>query len=149
MFFWLMRMLLSRKFQFFFPYLQDVWFRFIIGHLCCNNTSFCLDSHYNFQHQKVLQEDISAKIITLNKNLIAKFIAENFNSCIDEGEFFSELKHAGIVPIHKKKDKSDKSINRPVSIPPNYSKVYEKLIYNQLYQYFENILFPSHCRFRK
>ena len=36
--------------------------------------------------------------------------------------------------------KSDKS---------NYSKVYEKLIYNQLYQYFENILFPSQCGFRK
>ena len=31
----------------------------------------------------------------------------------------------------------------------NCSKVYEKLIYNQLYQYFENILFPSQCGFRK
>ena len=79
--------------------------------------------------------------------LIAKFIAENFNSCIDEGEFLSELKHTNIVPIHKKKDKSDKSNHRPVSILSNYSKVYEKLIYNQLYQYFENILFPSQCRF--
>ena len=27
--------------------------------------------------------------------------------------------------------------------------MYEKLIYNQLYQYFENILFPSHCGSRK
>ena len=44
-----------------------------------------------------------------------------------------------IVPIHKKKDKSDKINYRPVSILSNCSKVYEKLIYNQLYQYFENI----------
>ena len=47
------------------------------------------------------------------------------------------------------KDKSDKSNYKPVSILSNYSKVYEKLIYNQLYQYFENILFPSQCGFRK
>ena len=78
------------------------------------------------------QEDIPTKIIKLNIDLIAKFIAENFNSCIDEGEFPSELKHADIVSIHQKKDKSDKSNYRPVSILSNYSKVYEKLIYNQL-----------------
>ena len=33
------------------------------------------------------QEDIPTKIIKLDKDLIAKFIVENFNSCIDEGEF--------------------------------------------------------------
>ena len=95
------------------------------------------------------QKDIPTKIIKLNKDLIAMFIAENFSSYIDEGEFPSELKHADIVPIHKKKDKSDISNYRPVSILSNYSKVYEKLIYNQLYQYFKNILFPSQCGFRK
>ena len=93
------------------------------------------------------QEDILCKIIRLNKDLIAKFIAENCNSCIDEGEFPSELKHADIVQIHKKKAKSDKINYRPVSILSNYSKVYEKLLYNQLDQYFENILFPSQCGF--
>ena len=94
------------------------------------------------------QEDILIKI-KLKKDLIAKFLAENFNSCTDKGEFPSELKHANIVPIHKKKDKSDISNYRPVSILSNYSKVYENLIYNQLYQYFENILFTSQCEFRK
>ena len=54
------------------------------------------------------------KIIKLNKDLIAKFIAENVNFGIDEGEFPSELKHADIVPVHKKKDKRDKSNYRPV-----------------------------------
>ena len=54
------------------------------------------------------------KIIKLNKDLIAKFIPENVNFGIDEGEFPSELKHADIVPVHKKKDKSDKSNYRPV-----------------------------------
>ena len=32
----------------------------------------------------------------LNKDLIATFIAENFSSFSDEGEFLSELKHADL-----------------------------------------------------
>ena len=50
--------------------------------------------------------------------------------CIEEGEFPAELKHADIVPIHNKKDNSDKCNYRPLSILSNYSKVYEKLIHN-------------------
>ena len=95
------------------------------------------------------QEESTTRITKLNKDLIAKFVAENFNSCFNECEFPSELKHPDIVPIHKKKDKSDKCSYRPVSVLSNCSKVYENLIYNQFYQYFENILFPSHCEFRK
>ena len=97
--------------------------------------------------KSLANNNILTKIIKLNKNLIATFIAENFNSGIAEGEFPSEFKHANIVPNHKKDDKSDKSNYRPLSILSNYSKVYENLIYNQLYQYFENILFPSQCGF--
>ena len=70
------------------------------------------------------QEDITTNIIKLNQDLIANFIAKNFNSCIDEGEFPSELK-----------DKSDKSNYRPVNILSNYSKVYEELIYNLINLY--------------
>ena len=81
--------------------------------------------------------------------MIAKFITENFHSCNDKGEFPSQLKHTDIVSIHKKKDKSDKINYRPVSIVSHYSEVYEKLICNQLHQYFGNVLFPSECGFRK
>ena len=95
------------------------------------------------------QEDIPTKVIKLSEDMIGKFIAENFNSFIDESEFPSELKPADIVPIHKRQDKSDKNNYRPVIILSNYSKVYKKLIYNQLYHYFENILFPSQRGFRK
>ena len=45
--------------------------------------------------------------------------------------------------------KSDKTNYRPVSILPNHSKIYEKLIYNQLYYYFDEILLPSQCGFCK
>ena len=45
--------------------------------------------------------------------------------------------------------KSKKENYRPVSILSNLSKIYEKLMYSQLYEYFDNILFPSQCGFQK
>ena len=70
-----------------------------------------------------------ANIIKLNKDLISKIIAEVFYFCTDKVEFPSESKHADIVPIHRKKDKSDKNNYIPVSIFYDYCKMYEKLIY--------------------
>ena len=49
----------------------------------------------------------------------------------------------------QKKDESDKINYQPVSILPNTAKIYEKIIYNQLYEYFHDKLFPSQCGFRK
>ena len=48
-----------------------------------------------------------------------------------------------------KKDKSDKANYRLVTILPNISKLYEKMIYNQLYEYFHDKFFPSQCGFRE
>ena len=93
--------------------------------------------------------DIPTKIIKLNIDLFSSFICQNFNYCISIGKFPNELKHADVIPVHKKNDKSDKTNYRPVSILPNISKIYEKIIYNQLYEYFHDKLFPSQCGFRK
>ena len=100
------------------------------------------------------KDDIITKVIKINKDIFAGFITKDFNNCVDKGVFPDDLKHADVTPIHKKKDKSDKTnyackLIRPVSILPNISKIYEKLIYNQLYDYFEDILSPSQCGFLK
>ena len=63
--------------------------------------------------------------------------------------FSSELKHVDIVPVYKKKDKSDKTNYRPGGILFYCSKKYEKVLYNQVYQYFDNKFFPSQCKFKK
>ena len=59
------------------------------------------------------------------------------------------MKHADIVPIYKKNNKCKKENYRRVSVLSSLSKIYEKLMYNQLYEYFDNILLPSQCGFRK
>ena len=70
----------------------------------------------------------------MNKYIFASFIAKCFNICVDEAVFSDDFKYADVTPVHKKKDKSDKTNCRPVSILTNISEVYEKLIHNQLHE---------------
>ena len=55
----------------------------------------------------------------MNKDIFAGFIAKNFNNCVDKGVFPDDLKHAHVTPVHKKKDKSDKTNYKSVSILTN------------------------------
>ena len=98
-------------------------------------------------HKTCQLKDIPNKIIKMNSDIFANFICSHFNYYIDTGEFPQEFKNADIIPVHKKKEKSDKTNYRPVSILPNLSKIYGKLIYDQLYDYFDKILLPSQCEF--
>ena len=93
--------------------------------------------------------DTPTKNIKLNSDIFSNLIYKHFNCYIDKAEFPNDLKHTDIVPIYKKNNKCEKENYRPVSILSNFSKFYEKLMYNQLYEYFENILFPSQWGFRK
>ena len=93
--------------------------------------------------------DIPTKIIKNNGDIYAHYFCIYFNESIETGIFPDELKNADIIPVYKKKDKCLKENYRPVSILSNISKIFEKLIYNQLYEYFEAFLFPSQCGFRK
>ena len=67
----------------------------------------------------------------------SEFTFECLKNCINHsieetGIFPSSLKLGNITPIFKKDDPLDKSNYRPVSILPLLSKVYERIIYNQL-----------------
>ena len=60
-----------------------------------------------------------------------------FHNSMAAGTFAAQWKRANIVPIHKKKDKQIVSNYRPVSLLPIYSKIFEKLIFNELLNFFE------------
>ena len=93
--------------------------------------------------------DTPTKIIKLNSDIFSSFIHKHLNYCIAKGELPNDLKHTDIAPVYKKNNKCEKENYKPVSILLNLSKIYKKLMYNQLYDYFDNILFPSQCGFRK
>ena len=74
------------------------------------------------------------RIIELNKDLIAKIIAQKFNLCIKNCDFPSRLKHVNLE--WSSQIQSDKTNFKALSKLSNSSKLYEKLIYDQHYQYF-------------
>ena len=77
------------------------------------------------------------------------FLTNCINEAIKNKKFPDSLKLSNIVPVHKKKDATDKTNYRPVSILPLLSKVFEKVMYIQLYDYMENFLNQLLCGFRK
>ena len=56
-----------------------------------------------------------------------------FNLSIDTGVFPDQLKIARVSPVYKAGDSSDLSNYRPVSVLPCFSKIPERIIYNQLF----------------
>ena len=64
------------------------------------------------------KHSIPAKLIKSNKDIFSHFIYHNFNNSLFSSSFPSNLKAADILPINKKKDKSDIENYRPVSILP-------------------------------
>ena len=58
-----------------------------------------------------------------------------FRICLNHGKFPEELKKANVVPVFKKGDKQGVQNYRPVSLLPIYSKIFERIIYNNTYIY--------------
>ena len=67
-----------------------------------------------------------------------------FNQCLETGVFQSEWKKSNIVPIHKKGDKQMLQNYRPVSLLPICGKILERLVFNEMFEFFfENKLISS------
>ena len=52
-------------------------------------------------------------------------------------------------PVFKKNSSTDKENYKPVIILPNISKIYERCVYKQLYDYFGVTFSRNQCGFRK
>ena len=71
------------------------------------------------------------------------------NKTFNENKFPDTLKLSNIVPVFKKLDPTDKANFRPVMVLPLLSKVFEKIMCDQLYEYAETFLNKLLCGFRK
>ena len=65
---------------------------------------------------------------------------------IISGIFPLEWKIAKVIPIHKNNEKDELNNYRPISILSTISKVIERLIYNQLYEYLSKNELLSKCQ---
>lgn len=71
-------------------------------------------------------------------DMIAPYLAYIFNYCIGEGIFPNLMKHSKVVPLFKSGEKGDPGNFRPVSVLPVLSKVFEKVILNQVLSHFNS-----------
>ena len=93
--------------------------------------------------------DMSTNILKKIAAFFAKYIYDGINTSIRSSKFHNELKETDIVPVHKKKSKFSKENYRPISILPNISKVYERCLYDQISNFFEDVFSKYQCGFRK
>ena len=72
-------------------------------------------------------------------------------NCTDAGIFPQIFKTGKITPIFKKGNKELLENYRPVSVLPIFGKIFEKILYNRLYNFFtkENVLSKNQYGFRK
>ena len=71
-------------------------------------------------------------------NILIKPITIIMNQMLETGVFPDKLKVAKVIPLFKKGDPTLLTNYRPISLLPSLSKIFEKVIYQQLYAFFEN-----------
>ena len=94
---------------------------------------------------------ISTNLLKEISPIIAEPLSLIINQSLSTGIFPSKLKIAKVIPLHKKNEKDLLDNYRPISLLPSISKVFERIVYNQLYSYLTTIgiLFKSQYGFRK
>ena len=80
-------------------------------------------------------DNISSYFLKLALPFIENSLAFLFNTSIETSRFPDSWKVARVTPIFKDGDRADKSNYRPISVLPVISRLFEKLVTNQLYQY--------------
>ena len=95
-------------------------------------------------------DTIPPKLIKIGADIIAEPLTQAINCCLRQGIFPDNAKIASVVPVDKgKPDKYDVLNYRPVGILNTFSKIYEKVIKNQLVPYFDKYLSPFISAYRK
>ena len=101
------------------------------------------------------KEIISLKYSSIPVNIIKSnedlpyVLYNNFNNSISPCLFPEKLKLANVSPVYKKGGRNDKTNYRPINILPAISKIYEKLLFHQINNYFDRKLCKYQCGFRK
>ena len=117
-------------------------------------TENCVRKAFNELKSKETKDvdGLSTKLLKQLSGKLYKPIALIINQSLGTGIFPDKLKIAKVHPIHKGNDLDLNTLNnyRPISILPCISKIFERIIYNQLYEYFNShdLLYESQYGFR-
>ena len=90
-------------------------------------------------------DNVSIRMIQLCGKSIVKPLKYLFESSLTAGIFPEDWKKANIIPVHKKESKNClKNYRPPITLLPIFSKIFERLIFNALFNFFvQNQLFTD------
>ena len=94
-------------------------------------------------------DTIPLKIVIMLKDDISYSMQSIANMMIDQSTFSDQAKISSVTPTFKKDVKMDKTNYRPISVLPCLSNILEKVIFEQMADYFELIFSPYLSGFRK
>ena len=96
-------------------------------------------------------DDISSKLLKCIKETIATLISIIINQSLYTGIFPDKIKLAKILPLYKKGENEVIDNYRPISLLPSISKLFERIVFYQLYKYLDSndLLYKSQYGFRK
>ena len=77
-------------------------------------------------------------LLKATKNVICPFLTDCINCAIHKSAFPDKLKEADISSIFKKGEATLKENYRPLSVLPSTSKIYERLLKDQMIKFFDN-----------
>ena len=69
---------------------------------------------------------------------IAEILTYIFNKCLLYSRFASVWKKASVIPLHKKDSKDNVSNYRPVSLLSTVGKVFERIIFKHVFNFFRD-----------
>ena len=95
--------------------------------------------------------DIPNQLIKIAAEPLSVPFTQIYNQSIETGIVPNILKVSQVTPVYKNGHATDRANYRPISTLSSFSKVFEKLTYNQLYNFLEkySILYKYQFGFRK
>ena len=95
-------------------------------------------------------DQISIRMLKLCSNSICKPLEIIFNRCLETSTFPNDWKKGNVVPVFKKGDKQILKNYRPISLLPVCGKIFEKLIFNEMFKFFieNDLISPNQSGFK-
>ena len=96
-------------------------------------------------------DNIPSYFLKLATPYIENALVFMFNTSLETSHFPDCWKTARITPIFKEGDRAERSNYRPISVLPVISRLFEKLVFNQLYEYLvkNKLIHPGQSGFLK
>ena len=96
-------------------------------------------------------DDIGPRFIRDATPSIKEPLCYLINLSLNCGKFPDALKLARVTPVHKSGSKLDTGNYRPISILPTFSKIFEKIVHNQISTYLNdnNLVYKNQSGFRE